>query len=202
MNVNDFFCFLFLIYKTDSGVITRHQADESHPNFYDPDSPALLALLASPQPNRAGGTTVGVAAAPSSPVVVRQMSEDKYLDLEELEKAVLDLGIYPSHEEIENMHNALCVDHPRKYADLEEFLDMVRVTVIASAFGLLAATCHVSVVSGDRFQPQVSMRTLGSSVKISEYRHTSKEGVIPAFLQVLRRWQTTFACSTGAVDGV
>lgn len=127
-------CILALnLRSSESGVVTRHQADESHPNFYDPDSPALLALLASPQPNKAVGISSGLPAAPSSPIVVRQMSEDKYLDLEELEKAVLDLGIYPSHEEIESMHNALCADHPRKYADLEEFLDMVRVFTF---------TCH------------------------------------------------------------
>jgi len=33
--------------------------------------------------------------------LLRQKSEDKYLDLKELEQAVLDLGIYPSTQEIE-----------------------------------------------------------------------------------------------------
>eukprot|EP00750_Incisomonas_marina_P015390 INCI18213.2.p1 GENE.INCI18213.2~~INCI18213.2.p1 ORF type:complete len:960 (-),score=187.15 INCI18213.2:625-3504(-) len=60
------------------------------------------------------------------PLLVRQCSMDKYLDLQTLEQAVVDLGVFPSRHEIERMHRALAGDHKRDFADEREFLDMVR----------------------------------------------------------------------------
>lgn len=56
----------------------------------------------------------------------QQRSTEKYLDLEELEKAVMDLGVFPSHDEVSKMHATLSHDHERDFVDLDEFLDMIR----------------------------------------------------------------------------
>jgi Ca2+-binding EF-hand superfamily protein len=53
------------------------------------------------------------------------------LDLQELEKAIADLGVYPSHQEVEDMHRTLGHGHARDFVDLPEYLEMVKALTLA-----------------------------------------------------------------------
>ena len=95
-------CFLFhaehihLVVNDDLGIVERRALDEDvEPSGFQLDGDPTN-LGGSDSSSAASSTTNSAAGSPiSKPKLERQKSTDKYLDLDELEKAVMDLGACP-----------------------------------------------------------------------------------------------------------